>query len=200
MLNLCLHKTAVCLIFPSQPRLCIYSTMVSLHLPNGQDGRSLNLLTSGVWYVVMQHKRSFGSELILVAYPLASNSLWSHHATRPCDVLFCKQQKLKRSPCERSTAGGNIGISLKFCSLWSLYFQESECWAWNYLPWFTIIALSDGRCGVGCSPNLILFLDLEVPLQIKLKSQLPSWGFSAHLVPPLLDKLFCEWQFVAAVP
>lgn len=101
MWNLCLHKTAVCLIFPSQPRLCIHSTMVSLHLPNGQDGRSLNLLTSGVWYVVMQHKRSFGSELILVAYPLASDSLWSHHATRPCDVLFCKQQKLERSSCER---------------------------------------------------------------------------------------------------
>lgn len=87
-------------LFLSQPRLSIHSTTVSLHLPNGQDGRSLNLLTSSVWHTVKQHKRSFSSELILLVRPLSSDSLWSHHVIWPCDVLFCKQQELERSSCE----------------------------------------------------------------------------------------------------
>jgi len=32
---------------------------------------------------------------------LARGSLWPHDATRPHEVLFCKQQKLGRSACER---------------------------------------------------------------------------------------------------
>lgn len=118
----------------------------------------------------------------------------------PVMCCFASSRNLRGLLVKWSIAESNVDTSLKFCSLWSLYFQHPECSAWNYLPWFTIIALSDGRCGAGCSQNLIFFLDLEVPLQIKLKSELPSWGVSAHLVPPLLDKLFHEWQFVAAVP